>query len=277
MKKTLTILTIFFAAAAAVAREKADIIVSYDVHTPDFEKGKSEHIYHCTLLANCNVSKFYSPRVEHHDSLKSTPQGRDVYNNMIMAAILGGDTQAVPGSDESQYIMKNKDATMTVYETHRENKYRYEESPMDWKWQIADSTKVILGYECIKATTNFHGRDWTVWFSPEIPLQTGPWKLCGLPGMIMEAWCDGNQYGFYATGIEKTNKSIKGVYLSKDYEKITREDFLRIKRKYIDNPMGNLKSQHGSTPVLFIGSNGSVSQSIEYLPRNEVDFIETDY
>ena len=32
---------------------------------------------------------------------------------------------------------------------------------------MSDSTKNILVYECVKATTDFHGRKWTVWFSPD--------------------------------------------------------------------------------------------------------------
>ena len=66
-------------------------------------------------------------------------------------------------------------------------KYFYEEPLHEWDWEISDSTKTILGYECIEATTMFNGRKWTAWFTPEIPLDAGPWKLEGLPGLIMEA------------------------------------------------------------------------------------------
>lgn len=53
--------------------------------------------------------------------------------------------------------------------------------------EIADSTKNILGYDCVMATAHYHGRDWTAWFTPDIPLPEGPWKLTGLPGLILEA------------------------------------------------------------------------------------------
>ena len=34
--------------------------------------------------------------------------------------------------------------------------------------------------ECKKATTNFRGRYWEVWYTEDIPISQGPWKLCGI-------------------------------------------------------------------------------------------------
>ncbi len=45
-------------------------------------------------------------------------------------------------------------------------------SEIDWLI-VEDSTKTILDYQCVMATTDYHGRKWTVWFTPEIPLTDG--------------------------------------------------------------------------------------------------------
>lgn len=62
----------------------------------------------------------------------------------------------------------------------------------DWvviKWNILyNNTKTINGYICKKATGSFRGRDYTVWYSDEIKYPFGPWKLFGLPGLILEAY-----------------------------------------------------------------------------------------
>ena len=41
-------------------------------------------------------------------------------------------------------------------------------------------------FETQKAETFIFGRKWTAWFSPEIPIQDGPYKFRGLPGLIVK-------------------------------------------------------------------------------------------
>jgi len=90
---------------------------------------------------------------------------------------------------------------------------------------VTDSTKNILGYECILAESDYHGRHWKAWFTPEIPVDAGPWKLLGLPGLIMEAADSTGQHHFTATGIESSDTSFPKVFEPFDYEKTTRKDF----------------------------------------------------
>ena len=53
-------------------------------------------------------------------------------------------------------------------------------------WKITKESQKILGYACYKATTKFRGRDYIAWFTPDIPYNFGPWKLGGLPGLILK-------------------------------------------------------------------------------------------
>jgi len=68
-------------------------------------------------------------------------------------------------------------------------------------WAISDEEKEIAGYPCRKAVARYLGRDWTAWFTEEVPIQAGPWLLWGLPGLIVEAR-DADQFiVFQLTGI----------------------------------------------------------------------------
>lgn len=62
------------------------------------------------------------------------------------------------------------------------------EDDFDWKWQLEDEVKQLGNYSCQKATTHFRGREYTAWFTQEIPLSFGPWKFYGLSGLILEVY-----------------------------------------------------------------------------------------
>ncbi|CAM1350854.1 GLPGLI family protein [Tenacibaculum insulae] len=64
-------------------------------------------------------------------------------------------------------------------------------------WIITEETKKIGSYLCIKATTEFRGRNYSAWYTPEIAVKYGPWKLQGLPGLILEAYDTKKEVYFY--------------------------------------------------------------------------------
>lgn len=69
-------------------------------------------------------------------------------------------------------------------------------------WELLNETKNINSFNCQKARGNFRGRTYTVWFTNDIPVSLGPWKLNGLPGLILEATDSLKQFQYFAEKIE---------------------------------------------------------------------------
>ena len=77
-------------------------------------------------------------------------------------------------------------------------KYYFEDSSEKVAWKLSEETKIVAGFLCQKATGWFRGRTWEVWFTSKIPISAGPWKLYGLPGLILEARDSSNLYLYEA-------------------------------------------------------------------------------
>ena len=183
------------------------------------------------------VSKCYSYYTFQFDSLQRTPDGAKVWSELFRRATekdgIYGD---FPHVRMSTYVYKNYPTEqMTITDRISSQGYRYVDSLHAQTWTMRDSTREVLGYTCQQATADFRGRRWTAWFTTDIPVSDGPWKLGGLPGLILEAYDEGQQHVFTAVGLERV-KDEPIIFNQKDghnrrFELTNRLDFLRMERR----------------------------------------------
>lgn len=96
-------------------------------------------------------------------------------------------------------------------------------------WQITDSTKKVGNYTARKATTYFRGRDYTAWFTPEIPVPYGPWKLHGLPGLILQAYDQSSNIYFSASNISFSDVGAIGpIPLNGEEEVLSISEYQKV-------------------------------------------------
>lgn len=282
----LTLVTVFSFPGFAKKKEnpKADIKVSYNYHhlalRNDGEVTTRDYDY--ILLVNPTESKYYNYQNEYSDSLDSTPSGRALARQMMSAAVQlyleKGDDSAIPHRRGDLWVFKSfPQGVTTVYDRYglMEKGY-YTEPHAEIQWRMGDSTKTILGYECVMAETDYHGRHWTAWFAPDIPLQDGPWKLCGLPGLILEASESAGQHSFTATGIEKSNMEMFPIYQPKTYDRMKRIDMLKAYASYRENSDTYMRQLISEGP----DGGSKIDMPLSKAPKaniQNIDFLETDY
>ena len=185
------------------------------------------------------VSKCYSYYTFQYDSLRRTPDGAKVWSELFRRATekdgIYGD---FPHVRMSTYVYKNyPTGQMTITDRISLQDYCYVDSLHAQMWTMGDSTREVLGYTCQQATADFRGRRWTAWFATDIPVSDGPWKLGGLPGLILEAYDEGQQHVFTAVGLERVkdeliifNRPFGGNHR---FEQTNRLEFLRMERRFL--------------------------------------------
>lgn len=110
---------------------------------------------------------------------------------------------------------------------------------IDWHVDTV-SLKKIEGLVCKRAIGEFRGRTYEVWFSEEIPVSCGPWKLWGLPGLIVEV------QDFYSDVIHIKLKSItqtdEVIEKPSGDEELTQAKYVMLFKKKLENLAKFLKT-----------------------------------
>jgi GLPGLI family protein len=110
----------------------------------------------------------------------------DAYKNLetAMPAYIKGDAEGLPVFThlKEQYLYYKSEYSAPPGEI-----FIFRDTLPRIAWHIKGDAKDISGFSCIAAAGEFGGRVYDVWFTPEIPVGLGPYKLSGLPGMILEA------------------------------------------------------------------------------------------
>ena len=189
------------------------------------------------------VSKCYSYYTFQSDSLQRTPDGAKVWSELFRRATekdgIYGD---FPHVRMSTYVYKNyPTGQMTITDQISSQDYCYVDSLHTQTWTMGDSTREVLGYTCQQATADFRGRRWTAWFATDIPVSDGPWKLGGLPGLILEAYDRGDDYRYTAVRIVESGLDPVTFYCfdGKPFFDTDRRTFLRSQRAFLSG-QGNV-------------------------------------
>lgn len=124
---------------------------------------------------------------------------------------------------------------------------QYSEECPKFKWTLVPESMTIEGYKASKAIMEYGGRNWTAWYTEEIPVDGGPYKFCGLPGLIVKMSSDDGSYTWTMTGIEK--KSVPVFEKKFVYRKCTPAEARKLTEEMYKHPFIFLKNSGVKTLV----------------------------
>lgn len=142
---------------------------------------KSPQEYDQVLLIGNKFTRFYSSVYERLDSVTTEcfhRNGRDIFYQQAFLE---------PTGEIYRNIAANEFQVQQRLPFQKGYIVSYTETATHPTWKITEETDSLGSYQCFKATGEYGGRTWTVWYTPEIPVHAGPWKLFGLPGLIIRA------------------------------------------------------------------------------------------
>ncbi|MCQ9638958.1 GLPGLI family protein [Chryseobacterium sp. WG14] len=110
------------------------------------------------------------------------------------------------------------------------------------QWNILSDKTKIGEFTVQKAVCDFIGRKWTAWFTTDLPIQDGPYKFHGLPGLIVKLEDATHTHSFELKGNTKLSagyewKSTKEKERFNPIIMVNEEKYRKAFKEYRADPM----------------------------------------
>ncbi|MDE6007868.1 MAG: GLPGLI family protein [Muribaculaceae bacterium] len=234
---------------------EAQMQISFCMDTPDFtfvpiDMGKYETLDTCRLtltyqlsyrasvkddslsrkdLMDLNIGEIYNSfysRILRETDLKNY---KDIRNRL-------GFTIVPDDCIGFEMMFCHVDSTLAVTNrlpfTSQHIEYSQKIPKIDWNYS-SQETDTIMGYPCRVATARIEGREWKVWYTPDIPLPYGPWLLNGTKGLVLKGMDNENNFKFEAQGLSASPSPI--IRYKWDRKKMEKEKWRDFEREFHKN------------------------------------------
>ena len=231
--------------------------LTYKSDSTNLESSKSEIMW---LFANNESSLFLSRGAALKDSMSVNVSVADIGSERWKSRIKAAKT------DFKYKIFKNKSENKLGYGIKlMDDKLYYSQDIDKIQWEIQAEAKEIAGYQVQKATTNFAGRDYIAWFTPEIPLSDGPYKFAGLPGLIVEIRDTEDEYIFEFKGFEELDNPLEYQIVPKGFKEVKKKELLDLVSTYEKDPISYINN--------YVGASGK-TVSIKIVGDDKKDYLK---
>ncbi|MDP2088188.1 MAG: GLPGLI family protein [Flavobacteriaceae bacterium] len=215
------------------ASYKALYNLTYLKDSTNIQKKSSEKM---ALLLGKKYAHFQSENDRFNDSLNdhlSNNKKYDAQTAVNMALTLKKNTIF------KYKIVKSLNEIIVIDKIFTDKFYYKEQQKLNWV--ITVETKQINSYLCQKATTSYAGRNYIAWFTNSIPINEGPYKFNGLPGLIIEIHDTRMHYHFELLSLEVYNNNFT-VDL-KSIQETSKKEFYKASTNFKKDIVGQLEQR----------------------------------
>lgn len=177
------------------------------------------------------------------------------------------------GADDVSYSVTKSypEYSVDLHTGISSDKYKIPEETKP-EWKILSDRQKIGEYNVQKAETDFGGRKWIAWFTTEIPIQDGPYKFYGLPGLIVKAEDQTGSHIMTLTGNKtlqvseekelKLPETASVLGFDRKEIEVSRDKFRKLWKEYANDPSKNMREMmmkntgNSKTVVKFRGADG---------------------
>jgi len=131
-------------------------------------------------------------------------------------------------------------------------------------WKVSSEKLKIGDWITQKAETDFGGRHWFAWFTTDIPIQDGPYKFHGLPGLIVKLEDQTKSHVFTLQGVKNISAISENVFSSKEIV-VNSKQYNKLVKDYENDPTKGLKQMQmgGAVMIMKDGQNSHMKDQEE--------------
>lgn len=115
-----------------------------------------------------------------------------------------------PGDPLQIYKDRSEGKIISVYNSYIDNLKCEQSKEVQFlgQWKLSTEIDTIFNYKCHKAEIVYANRHYEAWYTFDIPMNDGPWKFWGLPGLILKVKDSDGLFEWTAIGLKKVDVDI---------------------------------------------------------------------
>src|SRR5690554_4554256 len=226
-KKFFLVLLLFIVNLGAVSAQNHVLVKYVEFINSDIPFSMNEFLY---IDKEKNQTLYLIDYVNQMPGLIS-----DEVQQELAQADLFAEPGRLDGSIYDYVEINHAQKEIVLYEDFYKRFFQINDSYPDLQWELMPETKEVDGLACKKAVTTYRGKTWEAWYAPSIPLPYGPWKLHGLPGIIVEAIDTDGRFIYKMASIDYNITETPKIPKDKVIKVLSAKEYLLFQDDFYNN------------------------------------------